>query len=210
MNNLRTYIINEIEYYNSIELKKSSELLFDKCYYIRDIIKKKNIPETEYTYGRYIDGKLIEYNGNNKKLDKLYITKRWVKSQEIKIKMVPNIIENEKYFNSKIEIRGDNENTYFNIKDIMRQMNCKSLKHTITDKNHNGYIKNIHYIYFMKKIKNKLRKTLYLTYLGFHRFIHNYNDNEKKMSMILWLSQFNPKIEKYEINIEKINNKITE
>lgn len=118
------------------------------------------------------------------------------------IKIAPKILKlnnNEKLIDEnnkiiEIEIRYDND-VYFKVKDIIKEFNLNELNKIITNKKHNGYIENIHYVIFICEELNKIRKVLYLTFLGFHRLINNSKFNYKtKITMLVWLTQFISKI----------------
>jgi hypothetical protein len=164
------------------------------CRSSRDLIKKKNIDSKKYIFARLKDNEWIITDGKSVKFDKVFISKAFIKTidelnnetekitDEKGIEKAPEIIildDNQKFKDAngnviEIETRGELsvDNIYFKVKDIVKGFQMDNLQNTIIDKTKKGYCEDIHYKYFnCQKENNKLKKELFLTYLGILRIM---------------------------------------
>lgn len=151
----------------------------------KELIKKHNIDNTNYIFGRKNkDNIWIQTEGKSLKFDKVLFLLNFVNTiNEIKeedVSIAPPIIklkDEEKFYDDdgnfiNIEVRGVKEvdKIYFKVKDVAKGFNIKNLNKSIIMENTN-YKLDIDYIYFNCKIfnknkKEKIKKTLFLTYIG--------------------------------------------
>jgi len=186
--------INNITYYRIDIIQKSYPKLFKGCKTTKIFIDKHTIPENKYIYARKKDNKWVISDGNSRKFDKLFVSKKWfhekfpdsnLDNQSDTIEMAPDIIEledHEKFQDTdgniiEIEVRGERRynKCYFRLRDVAAGFGLDKLHSVVTDKKRNGYIKNRHYKYFYTAKTNndgngKIKK-LYLTYIGLLRVL---------------------------------------
>lgn len=158
------------KYVNGDYILKNAPIYSKGCRSSRDLLKKKEIPNTSFIFVREKDNKWVVTDGKTVKFDKVFISKAFIKSiPELNEKQVnitddkgiekaPKLIklnENEMFKDANgniidIETRGEREHDkiYFKVKDVAIGFNMERLKDTLTDKN-TKYIENIHYKYFM-------------------------------------------------------------
>ncbi len=211
--------IQKKKYYCVNDLMTSCPGIFKGYRSSRSFISKNNISDKNYIYAKKINDKWIESAGTSTRFDKIMIKKdyfdekilnEYEKNPLNQYDDAPPIIElddNEKFYDDKgniveIEIRGERSSTkcYFNVKDIMKGFDINRLDETITYKNHNGYIKGDHYVFF---IASSNKKILFVTYSGFIRLVINTKTicNKTQYVIYKWLEQFSQnKIEKFVIS----------
>lgn len=181
-----TFYINKKNYYFIDDIRETHPNLFKGCKSNRELItKKKFIPNNKYLYAKYdkSNDTWVVTNGSSRKLDKLFIRKKFFDELQIEKTIdyedLPDeiILEaNEKFVDNdsnivEIKVVGerDVDKCYFCVKDFMDGFDLPNL-HTIIIKNGSTYEENIHYKYFYsEKItisKNRKKKLLYLTYCG--------------------------------------------
>ena len=206
----KSFIFNEREVYLAEELRDYDPTFFIGCTKtVRNIIKRKNIPETDYCYGIKLKN-IWNVRDSTYKTAKLMLSKEWVEkfilnSNESKDE-IPEILElndNEKFRDANgkiinIEVRGERnrKNCYFKVSDISKGFEMPSLKKNIIDINRNifGYQENKHYKYFNIPNESKtIKKTLYLTFEGFLYMINNNRNNFISKNVLIlnkWLNDF--------------------
>jgi hypothetical protein len=152
------------------------------CRSSRELIKKKNIENSKYIYGRKKEKDWIITDGKSIRYDKVFILKDYLKNiaelqensnekiiDEKGIEKAPNKIkleENQKFKDGEgkiieIETRGERtiEKIYFKVKDVMNGFGMENLQNTIIDKN-TRYTEDKHYKFFIiKKSQDMLKKT---------------------------------------------------
>ena len=120
---MNTYHINDKKYYLSDDLMYEYPSFFKGCKTSRTIINKKNkLLKNSYIFARLNSKKWKISNGESKKFDKLFISKKWFDNNHIdnetdKIEIVPKIInlgDSEMFTNNNnepinIEVRGERE-----------------------------------------------------------------------------------------------------
>lgn len=189
-------IFGDNAFYQADDINEISPASFKGCTSIRVIINKKNIPQDDYLYARY-DAKDDSWDvtdGLSRKFDKLFISVAWAKDNipelsktaKHEVPMAPELIhltKKEKFRDNdgniiEIEVRGEREfdKCYFRAKDIEKGFELKHLCNTITNKEYNGYQKNIHYKYFnvkksLPQRKIKIKKDLFINYFGLMRIL---------------------------------------
>lgn len=159
------------------------------CRSSRDLIKKKNIDNTNYIYARLKENEWIVSDGKSVKLDKVFFSELFIKSipelnnEKITdgIEQAPDIIileDDQKIKDDdgniiEIETRGEKtvDKLYFKVKDVMEGFNMARLDEGIIDKRRiNGYKEGEHYVFFNCQNENtKPKKELFLTYHGLMR-----------------------------------------
>ena len=72
---MQTITINEKKYYAVDEIIKSAPIYSKGIKGSRDLISKKNIPESSYIYAKLKDEEWIECDGSSRKFDKVFIRK---------------------------------------------------------------------------------------------------------------------------------------
>lgn len=187
---METTIINEIEYI-------ASEILFDKAPVFcksrnaRDLLKKKNIAETNYVFAKLNKENIwMISDGNSRKFDKVFFTKTFVETipeinqekiivDDNNVELAPKIIhlkEHEKFKDDngniiEIETRGErkNDKIYFKLNDVSAGFDMGKLQDTLINSISN-YKEIIDYKYFIciktDTIVKKTFKKIYLTYSG--------------------------------------------
>lgn len=161
-------IINKRKYILAEDVMKHAPLFFKGCRNIRVIISKKEIDENNYIYCQYINNEWIIKSGSSRKLDKLFLRKKWVEEHapeyssgvEHDIKEAPEIIDledSEKICDNEgnvyeIETRGERKygGCYFLVNDVAKCFNIKRLYNAIINEDR-GYEYNTHYKYFNSK-----------------------------------------------------------
>ena len=211
---MNTYKINNRSYYLADEIYDNHTNLFKGCKSVRELVTKKNfVPDGKYLYAKY-DKAAEEWNetdGASRKMDKLFISKKFFDSVEIEEDVVyddlPEEIileDNEKFFDNdgnivEIQVVGERnvDKCYFLVKDIMDGFDLPNLHANIIREN-SSYMENTHYKYFT--ITNK-KKGLYLTYYGFMKAMNiSFKLSHKtKKSATKWARQITycKKINKY-------------
>jgi hypothetical protein len=155
----------------------------------KELIKKYNIDNTNYIFGRKNkDNQWIQTEGKSLKFDKVLFLLNFVNTinemKEEDASMAPPIIklkDEEKFYDDEgnfinIEVRGIKEvdKIYFKVKDVAKGFNLNKLQDTLIE-NGSRYNEK-HYKYFNCKIfnknkKEKIKKTLFLTYIGLLRVL---------------------------------------
>jgi len=158
------YLVNEImlrygkkfqKYKNEIEFVLENDVPDDKYIFANEIGKKMNaIYISKKWFDDKIVGEVLDDNETDKNLNAICISK----------KLFDDEIIGEKFVNDVINIETIGEQDYFKVSDIMTSFNIKSLNNTVTNQN-NGYIVDEHYKYFFDNQKIEL----YLTYSGLLR-----------------------------------------
>jgi hypothetical protein len=181
------------------------------CRSSRDLIKKKNIDNTNYIYARLKENEWIVSDGKSVKLDKVFFSELFIKSipelnnekitDKNSVEQAPNIIileDNQKFKDNKgniieIETRGERlvDKTYFKVKDVMKGFSMDRLDEFIKDpRREKGYIEGEHYVYF--NCKNtalpKKNKELFLTYEGMLRLLF-VSHSSKVKPFIKWATE---------------------
>jgi len=205
---MKIYTIKNNKYYLASDLMQKHPTFFKGCKNNRGIIaRKKDAIEGHYLFARKDNDKWIKTDGSSRKLDKLFISKKWFNeifdpNQEDKIEMAPKVIhleEHEMFYDNngnpiEIEVRGEREfdKCYFKVKDIMDGFGLKSLHNTITNKEYDGYREGTHYKYFYPEKSlsqgKKTSKKLYLTYSGLMRVLFSSNKDTAE-KFLKWASK---------------------
>ncbi|XWV26726.1 hypothetical protein QJ857_gp0329 [Tupanvirus soda lake] len=205
---MKSYYISKRNYYLADDLMSNYPSFFRGCKNSRSITTRKDkLPKDKYIYARNVSNKWLESDGNSKKFDKLFISKKWfdenhADSKEDVIEIAPKIIhlEDHEMFTDNngnlidIEVRGEREfdKCYFKVKDIMDGFRLKNLHKTIIDKRYDGFLENTHYKYFyLEKVggpENGKIKKLYLTYRGLMRVLFSSNKNTAE-KFVKWASE---------------------
>ena len=192
--------------------------VFCKSRNARDLLKKKNIIETNYVFAK-LDNATNTWlitDGKSRKYDKVFFTKSFVDTiPEIKeekvivdeknVELAPNIIQLEEHEKFKdengnvieIETRGEKkvEGVYFKVKDVAIGFKMEKLQDTLINSISN-YKELFDYKYFIciktdtigKKNIKKIYKRIYLTYTGFLRVLF-VSRNGYTNSFIKWASE---------------------
>ena len=177
-------------------------LIYSKgCRSSRDLIKRKNVNNADYIYARLKDNEWIITDGKSVKYDKVFFSELFIKTiselnnknekiiDENGVMEAPNIIileDNQKFRDAngdiiEIETRGERlvNNVYFRVKDVMRGFDMENLQNTIIDKK-TKYNKDTDYKFFNCQRKNKIKKELFLTYVGILKVLYLSNDSRTK------------------------------
>jgi len=190
---METLIINRRKYYPVNDLMKIYPTLFKGCRTSREFVSKNDIPANKYIFAREVKGNWEKSSDISTLHDKVFIRKIYFNAEYLRdhkeedakqYDPLPPIIkleDHEKFFDDKgniidIEVVGerDQNKCYFKVRDIAKGFKHNELNKTIKRKDHNGYVEDIHYIFFilpLEKKSSKQRKELYFTYIGFLRFI---------------------------------------
>jgi len=181
MENIRVIEVNSGRYYFASELQDVQPNIFMGCRYLKNIIDKAKLTNSDYCYAREKKGKWSVTNGSSARYDKLLLAIEWVENYEPVIEMAPEIIlldDSEKFIDDnnvviEIEARGtrDCDNCFFLVNDVANGFGISALQNTIIDKN-SSYNINEHYKWFGINTRNKVKnlievnKRMYLTYGG--------------------------------------------
>ena len=206
-NNMEEIIIlNDVNYILSDILFKKAPIYCKTCRTTRDIIKKKEIYQSNYIYARFKDNNWIITDGKSPKYDKILFTEAFMKTinefnglidikDDTYIEKAPDILDlldNEKFKDNngnilEIETRGERniDNIYFKVKDVSNIFEINDLRTTIIDNRYNGYKKNIDYKIFNCNYMGgnniiTCRKILFLTYEGLLRVLFVSRNNKTK------------------------------
>lgn len=194
-------IINKEEYISSDVLFEKAPLYCKVSRTGRDLIKKKKITDyifAKLINNKWCvsDGKSYKFDKIFIKKS-FYDTIPEVNQDKVivddnNIPLAPDIIyldDSEKFKDEngvcvEIETRGSRkvDSIYFKVKDVSISFKLERLDEIISNKQKHGYIENIHYKYFnckkpirdvnkTNKIKNIIKKELYLTYEGILRVL---------------------------------------
>lgn len=188
--------IDTFEGYLADEIRLSDPAYFVGSKTIRKIVEKKNIPDIEYKYVKFVNDEWVESTKEYPKA-KLLLSESWVKQNipsmsngtvQNTIEVAPSILEltdNEKFKNidgepMEITVRGEREynKCFFRVKDVAECFESKYLRDTLADVDR-GYQKDMHYKYFtMPKTSNardthskRTKPMMYITYQGLVRFL---------------------------------------
>jgi hypothetical protein len=230
MEQLTTLTFKDTKYCSVDELIKLTPKYARGAINSRDLMKKKKITDFIYLRKNAKTNKWSLSDGSSVKMDKVFMNQSIIATiDELftnnialdNTEMAPNLIHlsaDEMFRDDEgnildIETRGIREpsNIYFKVKDVGNKFNIPALQHTLTD-NRTDYEINKHYKYFTIKCddfintsdRQKLKKEIYLTYLGFRKVISNtryFSDITRNTSHI-WLNQFNDKKMLYQIDIQ--------
>lgn len=225
-------VIKNKEYFKADDVLKNAPVFCKGCRNGRELIKKKNIKDADFTYAIESNNKWKVVDGSNKKLHKLLIQKDWIienvdeynEDKREELNLAPEIIyleDEEKFCDNDgnildIEVRGEKEHNkcYFKVKDIMEGFKINDLNKNILNPKSN-FNENEEYKYLnCKKVNNKIKKEMFLTFNGFKKLIessrNNRFDSNTKIVLHNWLKQFDKKIcTRFIINknnLEKIKN----
>lgn len=173
-------IIDDEIYYNIDEIKEKYPNIFsnDKLS-ARKLIQTLKIPVNNYIYAYIKKNTWIKSSESYCKA-KVLIKKEWLGDKSnftdntttmnvVEIANIPKMIINDKELNIEIRTLGviSIDNILFRVKDVATEFNVPKLRDTIIDKR-SSYEENIDY----KKIQiTNGNPYLYLTYIGFLRFI---------------------------------------
>jgi hypothetical protein len=194
-------IFQNASFYSADELYAYLPKHFKGCAKARNVVEKKNLKETEYTFMYMKDEKYVSSTKKCAKA-KLFLTEEWtlanipeMNETNLKLKPVvdryehpeaPDVLEledGEKFKDDKgnileIEVRGErnHKECYFSVKDVSVGFDMPNLKKVLID-NDGNYDSNFHYKYFaIVKLANdgkKLaKKSMFLTYFGFRKVIN--------------------------------------
>ena len=236
---MNTITINNEEYILSEELFIKAPVYSKDARNGRELIKKNKLKD--FIFAKLEKEKWKITDGNSRKCDKTLFKLSFVNTipeiteekqiiDDNNIELAPDIIhlnDSEKFKDDnnniiEIETRGERvvDKIYFKVKDVMTGFVMENIITTIIDKRINSYQENEHYKYFnCKKINKtnkiiKIKKELFLTYVGFQRVIFlskNKCINNNSYIMNKWLNNFDKKVlNNYEVNIKNniILNKI--
>lgn len=171
--NNKTYILADF-------ILEKAPIYSKGCRSTRDLIKKKQINESDYLFARLDDNQWVITDGKSPKFDKVFIRKLFTKSipelnseeniqDDNGVEKAPDLIhlnDDEKFQDDQgnildIETRGirEHDKIYFKVKDISTMFNITYLNDSLTDSN-GKYEKNIDYKYFIcTKEGNSRQKT---------------------------------------------------
>jgi hypothetical protein len=153
-------IINNIKYFNSRNLIVNFSHHFEGVKKVRDIIKIKNLKESDYVFMYYKKGIQQISNITYCKAD-LWITENWVQENLINNIIYPErpeeliLDEHEKFksidgnvYNIRVYGKRNINEIFINVKDIARELKYERLCEYIEDKCHTSYIEGEDYKYF--------------------------------------------------------------
>ena len=200
---MNTYKINNLEYYMFDDVVTLYPGFKKDCKTPTNVIDDYNVDKNEYEYARFINKTWKITNGNNKKIDKFFITKKWfddnfngessyaLQNNIEKAPMSFELDDNKKFVCDvghldNIEMRGDQtiDKCYFKADDVSVAFELPCLHGTIINEK-TTYEENIHYKYF--KMKNGVKK-LFLTYDGLVLLLFIYR-NESVDKFKHWASK---------------------
>jgi hypothetical protein len=191
--------LNNNEYVELDYVLLNAPIYSKGCRSSRDLIRKKNISVENYIYARNEKNEWIITYGKSIKYDKVLLLKSLTETIEelkngenikdekgvMKAPEILNLNEEEKFKDLEgnvidIEVRGERKvnNIYFKVKDIEKGFDILNLQISLIDI-HNSYVEETHYKYFLckttpiHKYKNKTKKNLYLTFMGFVRVLNS-------------------------------------
>lgn len=156
------------------------------------VLKRHKLLKAHYTYARMVDGEWVHADGRSKKVDRLFISRRWFDANFAKnitnvIPKAPPIIDlenHEKFYDNddnpiEIEVRGEREvgKCFFKVEDVAIGFDLPDLHRTIINKN-TSYNENEHYKYFIVRyffhsVEKKPIKKLFLTYNGILKVLYS-------------------------------------
>ena len=209
-----TAFTNIENYYSTSDIRKNYKQLYISSKHDRDIIKKYNIPKSNYVY-LTLSKKSKTYKMSTEKYNKarLFVLKEYIDKLVESIKKIIEKVtkdkiilhDHEKFTINgnihEVDIRGkrDINNIYFRAKDIGKMLNVESISKIFRD---NGiYKKDTDYKSLQIVKNNKLSSRRFFTYSGLIKYIFNTqsknaNDIKEQMTKILYVHQFGSKEEK--------------
>jgi len=232
MNKPQSININNETVYCAEEIYKYDPSFFIGVARVRLIIEKKKLKDSDYLFA-YKKNDIwvkseIKYARAKLYLKEEYVVKNVPKMMDVvkqelyKYPEAPDILEleeHEKFKDKngktiKIEVRGERKcnECYFNIRDVSITFEMPNLNETVL-RDISKYELNLHYKIFSVITKFNLKhpkskKFVFLTYVGFQKFINvsRNNFNSKLIfTMTKWLQQFdNSKLKQYNIPNMKI------
>ncbi|AEQ33027.1 hypothetical protein [Megavirus chiliensis] len=211
MDTIEPVKINKKMYYSADELKEKCPIFFKGHRNSWALINAGVVDEDCYIFAKCENDTWIKSTNQSKKFNKVFLLDSWVEDNipefnndlEYEITQAPDILKlknSEKFKDNEgnvidIEVRGNKNDSecYFLVKDVASGFDIKRLHDTLID-NRGGYKINIHYVYFnvqkndnpvKKRIKNNIKKELFLTYEGILKVLFTTRNN-KTTKFISW------------------------
>jgi hypothetical protein len=195
------YTFNNKLYYSADELKSVDPLFFKGCgTSVRGVVKKHNIPETDYLYTMKLEDNAPVVTCKVLKA-KLFLSEEWSKSTlplfnsncVYKYDPLPPLIEledSEKFMDDEgnlynVETRGERseDKIYFKVKDVAKVFDMKKLGTVTLFNKDNGYSSPLHYkVFSVPSTENEINKNnggraAFLTYTGLLKVIFTSRGN---------------------------------